>query len=130
MTRRSALATYTLVFVIAYAPIEIWYSLPDFWDPFFLVDVVGMALLVVGLLRIRREPSPRAIALLVAGYAWTGANFWRALFDRVFEIAEGGVLDYGLAELCFTACILIGAVVGLVWSIVIAARSPSVYTTR
>jgi hypothetical protein len=119
------LATFTLVFLIAYAPIEIWYSLPALWNPFFLVDAIGMALLVVGLARIRRESSSRALALLVAGYGWTGANFWRALFDRVFEIAEGGELDYGFAELCFTACILLGALVGLVWSMVVA-RLPAI----
>jgi hypothetical protein len=89
-----------------------------------------MVLLVVGFARVRHEAAAGATALLAAGYGWTGANFWRALFDRLFEIADGRVLDYGLAEICFTACILIGAVVGLVWSIVTAARTSPAYTTR
>ena len=57
--------------------------------------------------------------MLIAGYAWTAANFWRGLFGRVSEVAGGGVLDYGWAELCFTACILIAALAGLVWALVL-----------
>jgi hypothetical protein len=120
--RAARLQTFTLTFLVAYAPIETWYSMPELWDPFYLVDVVGIVLLILGTARLRRGRPSAAVGMLTAGYAWTGANFWRALFDRVSEVASGGVLDYGSAELCFTACITIAAIAGLVWSLVLGAR--------
>jgi len=116
------LATFTLAFLVVYAPIETWYSLPELWDPFYLVDFIGMVLLTLGVVRLRRGPSPPPLGMLVAGYAWTGANFWRATFGRVIEVANGGDLDYGWAELCFTACITIAACAGLVWSLVLSSH--------
>ena len=126
--RATRLETFTLAFLIAYAPIETWYSMPEFWDPFYLVDVVGIVLLILGMVRLRRGRPAAAVGTLIAGYAWTGANFWRALFDRVSEVAAGGVLDYGLAELCFTACITIAAIAGLVWSLVLGAGQPGAWS--
>ena len=126
--RATRLETFTLAFLIAYAPIETWYSLPELWDPFYLVDVIGIVLLILGMVRLRRGRPAAAVGMLTAGYAWTGANFWRALFDRVSEVAAGGVLDYGWAELCFTACITIAAIAGLVWSLVLGARQPGAWS--
>ena len=128
--RTTQLETFTLAFLIAYAPIETWYSMPEFWDPFYLVDVVGIVLLILGIVRLRRGRPPAAVGMLTAGYAWTSANFWRALFDRISEVAAGGVLDYGWAELCFTACITIAAIAGLVWTLVLGARHPGDRPTR
>ena len=125
--RAARLQTFTLAFLIAYAPIETWYSMPELWDPFYLVDVIGIALLISGMVRLRRGLLSESVGILTAGYAWTGANFWRALFDRVSEVAAGGVLDYGWAELCFTACITIAAIAGLVWSLVLGARQPGAW---
>lgn len=116
------LGTFTLAFLVVYAPIETWYSLPKLWDPFYVVDFIGMVLLILGVVRLRRGlPSP-PLGMLVAGYAWTGANFWRAMFARVIEVAGGGELDYGWAELCFTGCITIAAIAGLAWSLVLSAH--------
>ena len=111
---------FTFALLILYAPIETWYSLPQFWDPFYLVDVIGILLLAVGALRHRKTGSAASLGLLIAGYAWTAANFWRALFGRIAELMNGGVLDYGRLELCFTTCVLICAVVGLGWSLTVA----------
>ena len=122
--RTARLQAFTLAFLIAYAPIETWYSMADLRDPFYLVDVIGIVLLILGMVRLRRGLLSGSVGMLTAGYAWTGANFWRALFDRVSEVAAGGVLDYGWAELCFTACITIAAIVGLVWTLVLGARQP------
>jgi hypothetical protein len=61
--------------------------------------------------------------MLIAGYAWTAANFWRAFFGRVSEVAGGGELDYGSLELCFTACILAAALAGLAWALVLSTRA-------
>jgi hypothetical protein len=113
---------FTVGFLAFYAPIEIWYSLPRLWDPFFLVDLIGIMLLAWGAIDSRRAVSQRSLSVLVAGYAWTGANFWRAMFDRVFEIAAGSELNYGWLELCFTGCVMIGAITGLVWSLALVSR--------
>jgi len=58
--------------------------------------------------------------VLAAGYAWEGANFWRALFGRVQAIANGGELQLGWAELCFVGYGTIAALAALVWSLRLA----------
>jgi hypothetical protein len=124
--RQTRLTTYSFAVLVVYAPIEIWYSSPQLWDPFFLVDLIGIVLLGVGAVRYRRTGAPTSLGMLIAGYAWTSANFWRALFDRLVELRAGGTLDYGLLELCFTTCILVAAVIGLVWSLLVS-RSASAH---
>jgi hypothetical protein len=111
------------VFLAIYVPIETWYSLPALWDPFYLVDFIGMVLLAWGAAQCRHDALPRSLAILGAGYAWEGANFWRALFGRLEAIASGGELRLGWAELCFVACGTIAALAGLAWSLTLAARS-------
>jgi hypothetical protein len=37
------LMAFTVPVLVLSAPIETWYSMPELWDPFFLVDLVGMA---------------------------------------------------------------------------------------
>ncbi len=117
--RERRLRAFTIGVLVIYAPIETWYSMPELWDPFYVVDFAGIVLLFVGVAGFRRDSLPRRMGMLIAGYAWTAANFWRGLFGRVSEVAGGGVLDYGWAELCFTACILVAALAGLVWALVL-----------
>jgi hypothetical protein len=57
------------------------------------------------------------------GYAWEGANFWRALFGRLEEIARGGELRLGWAELCFVACGTLAALAALIWSLRLATTN-------
>ena len=121
---------FTLVFLLFYAPIETWYSFPELWDPFYLVDFIGILLLVWGAVRARQRLAGASLALLTAGYAWTGANFWRGTFDRVREVSGGSELDYGWMELCFTACVMIGAIAGLAWSLRLMTRPPRVASDR
>lgn len=116
------LTAFTFGFLAIYVPIEVWYSLPRLWDPFFLVDLIGIVLLAVGAMRYRRTGTPVSLGTLTAGYAWTSANFWRALFGRLADLNAGGELDYGWLEVCFTSCILIAAAAGLFWSLVSAAK--------
>ncbi|HYO11741.1 MAG TPA: hypothetical protein VE685_00925 [Thermoanaerobaculia bacterium] len=94
------LAWFTLGGLLVYALVETWTSLPHgLWNPFYLVDLIAMLLLFFGALHsLRARPRP-APAVLCAAYAWTAANGWRATFGRVFEILEGGELDYGTGEL-------------------------------
>jgi hypothetical protein len=68
--------------------------------------------------------------MIIAGYAWTAANFWRALFGRVRELAEGGRLDYGSLELCFTGCVLMATVAGLIWSLALAEKRAELGDSR
>jgi hypothetical protein len=103
MTRRkieTALAYGTLFVLLIYVPVETWVSLPGgLLDPYYLIDVVAMILLLWGAvhsLRARPRPSP---ALLCAACAWASANGWRATFDRLREIESGGTLTHGSAEL-------------------------------
>jgi hypothetical protein len=87
--RGARLATFTIAVLVIYAPIETWYSMPELWDPFYLVDFAGIVLLSVGVVGLRRGPAPRWLGMLIAGYAWTATNFWRALFGRVQEVTAG-----------------------------------------
>jgi hypothetical protein len=119
--RAAPLVTFTIVILAIYAPIETLYSLPRLWDPFYLVDFIGMVLLGWGVVLCRRQRSA-GLAVLAAGYGWTGANFWRALFGRVEAVANGEVLRLGWAEMCFVACGTIAAVAGLLWSLMLTTR--------
>jgi hypothetical protein len=119
--RERALVAFTVTVLVIYVPIETWYSAPALWDPFYLVDLMGMVLLALGAAGVGSQGRLR-VGLLTAGYAWTAANFWRALFGRVADLRQGGQLDYGLAELCFTGCILVAALAGLAWSLVLLRR--------
>jgi hypothetical protein len=84
------LRRFTTVFLAIYAPLETWLSLPGLWDPFYLVDVVGMALMVAGLVWLRRGPASRGAAILAAAFGWSGANFWRAMAERLASDYSAG----------------------------------------
>ena len=98
------LAKLTLWLLVVYFPVETLISWPALWSPYYLIDLIAMLLLLWGArlsLRARPRSAPGALS---AAYAWTAANGWRASFDRLYELAEGGQLDYGAAELCFVVC--------------------------
>ena len=103
MTPRSvetAVARFTLVLLLAYAPLETWVSWPSgLTNPFYLVDVIGFALLLWGALVSLRARPGIAPGVLCAGYAWSGANGWRALALRLEILQEGGHVDVGLVWL-------------------------------
>lgn len=105
----SGLAYFTLGVLIVYAPVETIKSLPyGLLSAGYLIDLIAMALMLAGALhslRYRPNPSP---ALLCAAYAWSSANGWRATWWRYNELARGGSLDNGNAELW-----AVGVVTGL-----------------
>lgn len=83
-----------------YFPVETWASLPHgLWSPFYIVDLIAMALLLWGTVRSLRARPERSPAILCAAYAWTVANGWRATFGRMYELMSGGTLDHGSAEM-------------------------------
>lgn len=101
MTSRVAetrLATCTLIYVLGYAPLETWASWPHLTSPYYLIDAIAMALLFWGGVHSLAKRPRRAPGVLAAGWAWTSANYWRAFFDRVQFVNEGGTLQLGNAE--------------------------------
>lgn len=119
-----ALALGTLVLLAIYIPLETWYSLPALWNPFYIVDLVAMCLLAWGAWQhVRRRPSGRALIWLAAGYAWSGANAWRALFGRLEMLQAGGTLRLGTPELLFVLAGTVLSIAGLAWSLWLT-RSP------
>ena len=96
----TTLSRFTLGLLVIYAPVETWASLPHgLLNPFYLIDLIAMVLLMAGAVTSLRARPDRSPSLLCAAYAWTAANGWRATFGRVEELERGGKLDYGTAEL-------------------------------
>ncbi len=97
---RTTLAAATLVGVLIYLPIEVYTSwkLGALLRFAFLIDLVGIGLLSAGGLGVWRN-RPVGPGLLVAGWAWTSANFWRATMERYATVAQGGTLYAGEIEL-------------------------------
>jgi hypothetical protein len=96
----TGLAYATLGLLVLYVPIETWASLPyGLFNPFYIVDVIAMALLFVGAIGSLRARPRAAPGLLCAGIAWSAANGWRATFGRIVELRGGGSLDHGAAEM-------------------------------
>lgn len=120
----TGLAYATFVVLAIYAPVETIYS----WsgglaDPLYIVDVIAMALLFTGALRSVRARPRSAPGLLTAGWAWAGANFWRATFDRIRVIQAGGRLDLGSVELVFVGVELAVALICLAIGVMLVVRS-------
>jgi hypothetical protein len=112
-----SLATYTFWVLVLYAPIETWASWRELYSPYYIVDFIAMVLLTVGVARSRQGHSLSALGFLAGGWGWLGANGWRATADRFEFIGEGGVLEFGAAEMCFVVCGTVAAIVGLAWSL-------------
>lgn len=113
-------------FLAISVPIETWYS----WrggltDPYYLVKLVGWVLLGSGALRLRRTDPQSGLVFLAAGWAWFGANFWRAVADRLTRIASGQTLRLGSVELLFAGGCLLISLVGLSWCFSLALRGNS-----
>ena len=102
------IARFTFALLLVYAPLETWGSWPALTDPFYLVDVVGLGLLLWGALASLRARPRVAPGVLCAGYAWSAANGWRALALRIDILQRGGEVDVGLVWL-----LVIGEVVAL-----------------
>jgi hypothetical protein len=112
-----SLATYTFWVLVLYAPIETWASWRELYSPYYIVDFIAMVLLTVGVARSRQGHALSALGFLAGGWGWLGANGWRATADRFEFIGEGGVLEFGAAEMCFVVCGTVAAIVGLAWSL-------------
>ena len=93
-------AYFTLAFVAVFAPLETFVS----WEygllsPYYLVDAIAIGLLFAGALRSLCARPRSAPSLITVGWAWAGANFWRAGLARGEHVRAGGELNFGLAEM-------------------------------
>ena len=93
------LARVTLGFVAIYFPVETFVSWPyGLLNPFYIVDLIAMVLLVWGAVRSLRARPQTSPALLAAAYGWAAANAWRSATLRIYEVRGGARLDYGNTE--------------------------------
>ena len=119
------LARFSFGALAIYAPVETVYSWAGgLGSPYYIIDVIAIALILAGALRSLRLRPAAAPGLLTAGWAWAASNFWRAAFDRITRVEGGGHLGLGSLELRFVfgelAVALVCMAVGLV--LVIRAR--------
>ena len=121
----TTLARFTLVLLLVYVPLETWASWPALTNPFYLVDVVGFALLLWGALASLRARPEVAPGVLCAGYAWSGANGWRALALRMETLEQGGQVDVALVWLLVVSEIVALTGLALLLLLVVESRSPS-----
>jgi hypothetical protein len=99
-TIETTFAWFTLAATAIYIPVETWASLPyGLLNPFYLVDVIAMVLLVAGAIHSLRARPRSAPGILCAACAWAAANGWRATFGRLTEVWSGASLDFGIGEL-------------------------------
>ncbi len=128
MTPRSvetAVARFTLVLLVVYAPLETWASWPALTNPFYLVDAIGFALLLWGALASLRARPGLAPGVLCAGYAWSGANGWRALALRMEILQQGGEVDVALVWLLVFSEVVALTGLALLLLLVVESRAPS-----
>jgi hypothetical protein len=126
-TRRfeTYLCWFTLCILVIYAPVETLASIRyGLLNPFYVVDLIAMILLLTGALASLRARPHASPALLCAAYGWTAANAWRATFGRIAELESGGQLGYGASE--FWAVAIGGAIVliGFASSLYLVIRNP------
>ena len=122
----TAVARFTLVLLLVYAPLETWVSWPSgLTNPFYLVDVIGFALLLWGALASLRARPGLAPGVLCAGYAWSGANGWRALALRMETLQQGGEVDVTLVWLLVISEVVALTGLALLLLLVVESRTPS-----
>jgi hypothetical protein len=120
----TGLAYFTLGALVIYFPVETWASLPEgLWNPFYIVDLIAMILMFWGAMRSLRARPASSPAVLCAAYAWAGANGWRATFDRLFEMLNGGTLAHGKVELWAVGIATAVGLVCFVLSLYLVVRS-------
>ena len=122
----TALARGTLIALLLYFPVETWASWRhEYWlfNPFYLIDLIAMLMLLYGAMRsLRARPRP-APGALCAAYAWTAANGWRATWGRAFELRDGGRLDHGSLELWVVGGATVLSLMCLTWSFYLMVRA-------
>lgn len=126
------LSWFTLFMLAIYAPVETWTSLRSgLLNPFYLIDLIAIVLLLAGALKSLRARPDVSPALLCAAYGWTAANAWRATFGRMVELERGGQLVYGTSELWAVGIGMALALVCFAVSLYLVVKvAPSVTTSE
>jgi hypothetical protein len=120
----TGLAYLSFAVLAIYAPIETIYSWSGgLGSPYYIIDVIAIVLIFTGALRSLRARPGTAPGLVTVGWAWAGANFWRATFDRIAELRRGGRLALGSLELGFVCGELVVALACLAVGVVLVVRS-------
>lgn len=120
------LTKFTFVWLIVYAPLETFVTwsiagVGGFLYSSYILDVVGMGLMLWGAVRTRRG-SPAGSAVLAVGWSWTAATFWRATSDRFWWVSLGHELYAGPMELWLAPALTAVAVAALAASMVLVFR--------
>jgi len=127
MTPRQAetsLARFVLAMVLLYVPLKIWFSVSyGLNNLFYLVDIVGMALLLWGALRSLDARPDLAPGVLCAGIAWTTSNAWRATAWHVDAFRQGVTIDGGSGVIWTLGAITIIALVCLAITLLLIVES-------
>ncbi len=123
------LAHFTLGALVLFAPLETWASWSmaggahGLLSPYNIIDVVGMALMLLGSLHsLRARPHP-APGVMCAAHGWMAANGWRATLGRVDALAEGDPLRFGSPELWVVAGATALALACFALSLTLTARA-------
>jgi hypothetical protein len=105
-------------FLLISIPIETLYSWQGgLLEPYYIVKLVGWALLGTGAIQMRIFHRPAGFAFLAAGWGWLAANFARAVADRMARVAAGQALRLGSIELWFASGCLAVCLIGLTYSL-------------
>ena len=125
----STLIVYTVALIAIYGPIETWVSFPRLLSLFYLVDALGLALLVAGVVMWRRKARIPYTAVVAIGYGWLGANFWRGMamrLEQAYDPArwpEGKIVAVGATGVAIGGTVLVGlCVIGMILSLLAARR--------
>jgi hypothetical protein len=92
------IAWFTLAALAIYVPGETYVSWPRLTSPYYVVDLIAMALLLWGSVHSLRARPACSPGILCAAYGWAAANGWRSTLARFDRIHERGELHYGIAE--------------------------------
>lgn len=125
------LLRFTILWLGVYFPLETFASLrgAGVFTFSYLIDLVGMGLLAAGVVGTHRR-RPLGHGLLVAGWAWTSANFWRGTTERFWTVADGRHLQFGSIELWLGPLVTAIAILAMAASIAATRRDVSVTAAR
>ena len=120
----TALARFTLAILLLYFLLKMWSPLSyGLSNPFYLADIVGMALLLWGALRSLGARPNQAPGVLSTGIAWSTSTAWRDTAWRVESLRQGATIDGGAGTIWLFAAVTIIALVCLAIALLLIVES-------
>ena len=127
MTPRQAetsLARFVLAMLLLYVSLKIWFSVSyGLSNLFYLVDIVGLTLLLWGSLRSLDARPDLSPGVLCAGIAWTASHAWHATAWRVDAFRQGVTIDGGAGMIWLLGAATIIALVCLAITLLLVVES-------